>query len=268
MVNADLISLQLNVPEVESNYPRVEPPVETEKNCLSRSMITSDMTHSQRSNASVNVVVEEHQKVGGPKVISKASNEHEENNNKTKTITTPALKLETPTGNTSTGTKQGIAQPSLQQNTSTEGLTSTPRSYKYKTSMSQAGSLALSSIFSGQDLKIDPQNHKSLKQREVMLIQRERYEYQLLASQASLPPERSPRVQIPSKLSQAWDALQNPDQTNASSTIQYLDYTEADKKATEVHTVKPVLSDHSKIDKTKVLKTNGSSLMKIDSIAE
>ena len=32
-------------------------------------------------------------------------------------------------------------------------------------------------------------------------------------------------------------------------------------------TVKPVLSGHSKIDKTKVLKTNGS-LMKVKSIAE
>ena len=32
-------------------------------------------------------------------------------------------------------------------------------------------------------------------------------------------------------------------------------------------TVKPVLSGHSKIDKTKVLKTN-NSLMKVDSIAE
>ena len=34
-----------------------------------------------------------------------------------------------------------------------------------------------------------------------------------------------------------------------------------------VYTVKPVLSGHSKIDKTKVLKTNGS-LMKVESIAE
>ena len=33
------------------------------------------------------------------------------------------------------------------------------------------------------------------------------------------------------------------------------------------YTVKPVLRDHSKIDKTKVLKTNGS-LMKVESIAE
>ena len=33
------------------------------------------------------------------------------------------------------------------------------------------------------------------------------------------------------------------------------------------NTVKPVLSGHSKIDKTKVLKTNGS-LMKVKSIAE
>ena len=33
------------------------------------------------------------------------------------------------------------------------------------------------------------------------------------------------------------------------------------------NTVKPVLSDHSKIDKTKVLKTNGG-LMKVKSIAE
>ena len=33
------------------------------------------------------------------------------------------------------------------------------------------------------------------------------------------------------------------------------------------NTVKPVLSGHSSIDKTKVLKTNGS-LMKVDSIAE
>ena len=34
-----------------------------------------------------------------------------------------------------------------------------------------------------------------------------------------------------------------------------------------LNTVKPVLSGHSKIDKTKVLKTNGS-LMKVESIAE
>ena len=33
------------------------------------------------------------------------------------------------------------------------------------------------------------------------------------------------------------------------------------------NTVKPVLSGHSKIDKTKVLKTNGS-LMKVESISE
>ena len=35
----------------------------------------------------------------------------------------------------------------------------------------------------------------------------------------------------------------------------------------EPHTVKPVLSGHSKIDKTNFLKTNGS-LMKVESIAE
>ena len=34
-----------------------------------------------------------------------------------------------------------------------------------------------------------------------------------------------------------------------------------------LNTVKPVLSGHSNIDKTKVLKTNGS-LMKVESIAE
>ena len=34
-----------------------------------------------------------------------------------------------------------------------------------------------------------------------------------------------------------------------------------------VHTAKPVLSGHSKIDKTKILMTNGS-LMKVESIAE
>ena len=33
------------------------------------------------------------------------------------------------------------------------------------------------------------------------------------------------------------------------------------------YTVKPALSDHSKIDKTKILMTNGS-LMKVESIAE
>ena len=33
------------------------------------------------------------------------------------------------------------------------------------------------------------------------------------------------------------------------------------------HTVKPVLSGHSKIDKTKILMTNGS-LMKVECIAE
>ena len=34
-----------------------------------------------------------------------------------------------------------------------------------------------------------------------------------------------------------------------------------------MNTIKPVLSGHSKIDKTKVLKTN-DSLMKVESIAE
>ena len=37
----------------------------------------------------------------------------------------------------------------------------------------------------------------------------------------------------------------------------------------EDYTVKPILSGHSKLDKTKVLKTNGTcSLMKVESIAE
>ena len=35
----------------------------------------------------------------------------------------------------------------------------------------------------------------------------------------------------------------------------------------DAYTVKPVLSGHSQIDKTKILKTNGS-LMKVESIAE
>ena len=39
------------------------------------------------------------------------------------------------------------------------------------------------------------------------------------------------------------------------------------QKCVEYITVKNVLSDHSKKDKTKVLKTNGS-LMKVESIAE
>ena len=38
-------------------------------------------------------------------------------------------------------------------------------------------------------------------------------------------------------------------------------------KLLNLNTVKSVLSSHSKIDKTKVLKTNGS-LMKVESIAE
>ena len=38
-------------------------------------------------------------------------------------------------------------------------------------------------------------------------------------------------------------------------------------KLLNLNTVKPVLSGHSKIDKTKVLKTNGS-LMKVENIAE
>ena len=38
-------------------------------------------------------------------------------------------------------------------------------------------------------------------------------------------------------------------------------------KKDDYSTVKPVLSSHSKIDKTKILMTNGS-LMKVESIAE
>ena len=39
------------------------------------------------------------------------------------------------------------------------------------------------------------------------------------------------------------------------------------KKDNPLYTVKPVLSGHSKIDKTQILMTNGS-LMKVESIAE
>ena len=47
-----------------------------------------------------------------------------------------------------------------------------------------------------------------------------------------------------------------------------LNYSEAERiPAILVNTVKPVLSGHSKIDKTKVFKTNGN-LMKVASIAE
>ena len=44
-------------------------------------------------------------------------------------------------------------------------------------------------------------------------------------------------------------------------------YRDIDNKVIHLHTVKPVWSGHSKIDKTKVLKTNGS-LMKAKRIAE
>ena len=41
----------------------------------------------------------------------------------------------------------------------------------------------------------------------------------------------------------------------------------AHMKINMVYTVKPVLSGHSKIDETRILKTNGS-LMQVESIAE
>ena len=45
-------------------------------------------------------------------------------------------------------------------------------------------------------------------------------------------------------------------------------FPENDEKFHKIwHTVKPVLSGHSKIDKTKILMTNGT-LMKVESIAE
>ena len=49
-----------------------------------------------------------------------------------------------------------------------------------------------------------------------------------------------------------------------------VDYPEIRRKGQQIqirYTVKPVLSGHSKIDKTKVFKTNGS-LMKVNTIAE
>ena len=45
------------------------------------------------------------------------------------------------------------------------------------------------------------------------------------------------------------------------------DMCEAPEEKTKTYTVKPALSDHSKIGKTKILKTNGS-LMKVERIAE
>ena len=44
-------------------------------------------------------------------------------------------------------------------------------------------------------------------------------------------------------------------------------YVHSFRQTLELHITKPVLSGHSKTDKTKVLKTNGS-LMKVKSIAE
>ena len=46
-----------------------------------------------------------------------------------------------------------------------------------------------------------------------------------------------------------------------------LEDSDDDDPSMDVRTVKPVLSDHSKIDKTKILMTN-DSLMKVESIAE
>ena len=63
---------------------------------------------------------------------------------------------------------------------------------------------------------------------------------------------------------------QSNDKMNMTSTLQYSGlsaYNCAKPTTTTNNTVKPALSDHSKICKTKILMTNGSS-MQVESIAE
>ena len=74
-----------------------------------------------------------------------------------------------------------------------------------------------------------------MTKREIMLLERERYEYQQLVDQEAFNslPERSPRVQAPTKLAKALAALQNPEQFTNDS-LRNMDYSVADQKATEV----------------------------------
>ena len=229
--------LQLHVPEVESNYPEVKPTQDIEQKHSVRTTVTSRMTLSQRSIVPniVGSVEAEHQSDDVSKAITKS--EQDEQSISKSNITSPPTPKEgsevIPARPMTTGVMQGyqLSALTLPNNQDERQIA---KSVFHKTSLLRPGSLISGRVFSELDLKFDTESNKSMKQREMMLLHRERYEYQQLIAQASILPERSPRVQMPTKLSLAWDALQNQDYTDTSSILKQLDYTEADRKATEV----------------------------------
>lgn len=120
-----------------------------------------------------------------------------------------------------------------QQNLLNKGHSNVSILYRSKDSI--PGSLMSSNIFNDAYFRLDSESRMQMKKREIMLLEREKYEYKQLLDQEEFNslPERSPRVQAPTKLAKALAALKNPEQLTNDS-LRDLDYSMADLKATEL----------------------------------
>ena len=234
-----VLSLQLNIPELEANYPEVKPPLDTQLRSSRRlkrktvaSVISSDPP-SGRHSILPNIVetTEERQTDDKP-------NDHEAHRTKLTSNTAQQLvpkdRPGTPARIQTVRARQGYPLSTWPpSNMLKKGLTT--MSVLHDSRASLADSLLSSKLFSNLNLTLDELSYKSMTKREIMLFERERCEYQQLLYQESISavPERSPRVQMPANLTKAWRALQNSDQGSCSA-LKHLDYAEADTKATEV----------------------------------
>ena len=109
-------------------------------------------------------------------------------------------------------------------------------SFLHRSKDSLPGSVISSNIFYDAYFRRDNESRMLTKKREIMLLERERYEYQQLLDQEAFNslPERSPRVQAPTKLAKALAALQNPEQFT-NDNLRDMDYSMADQNAIEVN---------------------------------
>ena len=108
-------------------------------------------------------------------------------------------------------------------------------SFHGRNKFSIPGSVMSGNIFKDTFISLDNESRMLMKKREIMLLERERFEYQQLLDQEAFNslPERSPRVQAPTKLAKALAALQNPELLS-NDNLRDMDYSMADQKATEV----------------------------------
>lgn len=221
---------------IEEHYPEVKPPPYTRSIHKLEKDIDSG-GRSVRHSHSYNILPDIVESTENDNHVMPKSNEPDKSNPADSAIvqqSAPNLRPGTPATLQTLRARQGYPlstwpPPKLLQ----KGLSTMSVLHKSKESLH--GSVISNRIFNDIHLKLDNERRKSMKKREIMFLEREKYEYEQLLHQEEIHslPDRSPRVQVPTKLAKALAALENPEQF-PNDALKDMDYTEADQKATQV----------------------------------